>query len=303
MSVRATHSAERMDPSRPSALLRLWLHGAESASTRWAALESLSSSSDGNSDSSLDQLLHRLASFIERDHLWKVKLRRRAAVALLKLSPYAPDNERLQRALARSLALALPRRLAKPLVIDDVMEAAMCEKLIAECRASSDWTSLHRRYSTHDLPIDRLPSGACVSALVRQRVLPMFAAHFGSRYGPGEELQFVHGSGSCGLFVVRYACDGDGGSDGHHPQRGLAGHIDESLCSFVLALSDTADFTGGGTRFEGTKEVIRPPRGSAVLFLGKVWHQGMEITSGERFVLVGLANRRADNGADASSVR
>ena len=40
-------------------------------------------------------------------------------------------------------------------------------------------------------------------------------------------------------------------------------------------------------------DVLTPGRGNALIFLGRVWHEAVPITRGERFVLVGLLNRRA----------
>lgn len=238
----------------------------------------------------------RLASIVERE-TWKLKVRQRAAVALLHLSgSQPPDSMRLQHTLARSLALALPRRLAEPQIVHNVLEPCECKALIDECRIHGQWRSLHRKYATVDMPIELLPSGPRLLAKMRECLLPQFATLFGKRYGPTESLEFRHGSGLPGLFVVRYSCLENTREDGVPPQRGLAGHVDESLVSFVLTLSSTADFTGGGTRFErASPAVVRPPCGSAVLFLGRVWHEGVPITTGERFVLVGLVNR-VNNG-------
>ena len=73
----------------------------------------------------------------------------------------------------------------------------------------------------------------------------------------------------------------------------MGGHVDESHLSFVLQLSESGEFEGGGTRFEREPRVLTPGRGNALIFLGRVWHEAVPITRGERFVLVGLLNRRA----------
>ena len=168
--------------------------------------------------------------------------------------------------------------------------------LIEEARASGEWRALHRKYSTCDLPLDKLPSGPHVVRMLIEHALPLFVHQFGDQFGPAEDLRFVHGQGLPGLFLVRYACDkaGEEDADSTLQQRGLGGHVDESLLSMVITLSDPAvDFQGGGTKFEGVSDVARPDRGGAVLFLGKVWHEGVAITTGERYVLVGLVNRKS----------
>lgn len=282
------------DERTSAASLRAWLHGPGTKAHRWMALDDCCSAAQGKAQLKL-QL--RLASIIERSEVWPLKLRRRAAVALLRLCSAGapPDSARLQQAMARSLALALPRDLATPRVVP-LLEPDECASLIDEARAhgrAHGWQSLHRKYSTVDMPVSLLPSGEQLERLLRLRALPLFAKLFGEQYGPASSLEFVHGSGLPGLFVVRYACGAAEHAQQGVSQRGLAGHVDESICSLVLTLSEASEYSGGGTRFErSSPPVLKPDRGSAVLFLGKCWHEGVAITSGERFVLVGLVNRR-----------
>ena len=95
-------------------MLGAWLHGIQDRESQWAALDAL-----GDCDAAERALLlHRLASIIERNLTWKLQVRRRAAIALLHLARGAPpESEQLQQALARSLALALPRRLGTPRLV------------------------------------------------------------------------------------------------------------------------------------------------------------------------------------------
>ena len=273
-------SEARSAPSCAS-LLRCWLHGTGRGTTvqeRWAALEALSERAD------LATRLRLAALIIEGERVHKMRIRRRAATALLRVCAHAPppDSGRLQTALARSLAFALPRRLATPRLVEQVMAPDECQALIESARENGSWGSLHRKYSTVDLPLEKLDGGAAILDLMRRRVLPHYPLAFGRRFGPAADLAFV----SC--FVVRYTADKGG-------QAGLAGHVDESFVSFVLQLSDDADYEGGGTRFERAG-VLNPGRGNAILFLGRVWHEAVPISRGERYVLVGLLNRRTTPG-------
>ena len=283
-----------MAPIQDANRLLLWkwlLEKVPSMKSRWAALHECHEAL--HDDVHRQRCLHLCARIVERDHRWKLKLRRRAAIALLKLaSIHTPESERLQAALARSLALALPRQLRTPRVVEQLLAPEDCATLMEEARASGEWTRLHRKYSTCDMPLDTLPSGQRVMDALKARALPEFVRHFGAKFGPVDDLQFQHGQGLPGLFIVRYTCEE---ASTRHPsqQRGLGGHVDESLLSMVITLSEPADFQGGGTKFEGVAGVARPGQGGAVLFLGKVWHEGVAITRGERFVLVGLVNRRS----------
>ena len=244
-------------------------------------------------------MCHRLAAIVEqsyagddaafRQRCRSAQRRRRAAIALLRIcTGIVPDDARLQSALARSLALALPLRLKRPVLVEAALPVSDCSVLAREAReegATRGWSSLHRKYSTQDMPIERLPSGARLRARLASCLLPEFPRRFGSsRFGPAEALRFAN------LFVVRYT------TDGRHGQRGLAGHVDEPLVSFVLTLSASDEYAGGGTAFDiggwRGRQVVRPDQGDAVCFLGRLWHEALEISGGERLVLVGLIERR-----------
>ena len=112
----------------------------------------------------------------------------------------------------------------------------------------------------------------------------MFQRVYGERYGPPESLAFRD------LFVAKYEAGG---------QRGLAGHVDTSLLSLVLQLNPTSEFDGGGTHFEHLRRTVAPAQGGAVCFLGKVYHAGVEVTRGRRFVLVALIERAKPMGGGA----
>lgn len=73
------------------------------------------------------------------------------------------------------------------------------------------------------------------------------------------------------------------------PQPGLTAHVDGPPWSFVVALNDADNFTGGGTRFLRDNATYRPNKaGSAVLFSGKNRHEGVPISSGTRYILTGF---------------
>ena len=72
-------------------------------------------------------------------------------------------------------------------------------------------------------------------------------------------------------------------------QRSLNVHTDGSLFSFNILLNEPSDFDGGGTRFEPTGLTVAPSRrGAAVGHSGQVRHSGVEITRGQRYLLVGF---------------
>lgn len=214
-------------PARVRLLLRRCLCSRSEA--RWDALDALAKShrQHGAVRSWLATLVEAAEGVGDDDRLRRsrARRRRRAAIALLRIcrnsrAGVAPDDARLQAALARGLALALPRRLSRPNVAHSVLPPAECEALAREAKcvgAQNGWGSLHRKYSTHDMPVERLASGPRLLERLRATLLPEFPKRFGARFGPEAALRFIN------LFVVRYtASKADG-------QQGLDGHVDESL--------------------------------------------------------------------------
>jgi hypothetical protein len=80
------------------------------------------------------------------------------------------------------------------------------------------------------------------------------------------------------LFVAKYS---------EEAQRSLRAHRDGSELSFVVTLNQ--GFEGGGTQFVHSKVVVAPQvPGTCVLFCGRLWHAGLEITKGTRYILAGF---------------
>lgn len=87
-------------------------------------------------------------------------------------------------------------------------------------------------------------------------------------------------SDPCIVQLVKYAADG---------QRGLQAHVDSAPFSFVLQLNAKSCFTGGGTHFPHLQHTFSLEQGDVLIFPGgKLFHAGVDITSGERYILAGF---------------
>ena len=53
-----------------------------------------------------------------------------------------------------------------------------------------------------------------------------------------------------------------------------------------MALSNAADYSGGGTWFEALESVVHLDKGEAIVFDAKLFHAGVPITRGRRYLLV-----------------
>lgn len=79
------------------------------------------------------------------------------------------------------------------------------------------------------------------------------------------------------IFVVKYDMNG---------QKKLEEHKDGSEFSFILALND--EYQGGGTYFTEIKKHISLETGDCLIFSGQNTHKGVQITSGNRYILTGF---------------
>ena len=76
-------------------------------------------------------------------------------------------------------------------------------------------------------------------------------------------------------------------------QSSLDAHWDESCFSFVMQLNPLDEFRGGGTKFKHASEPLSVEPGEAMVFCGYNVHEGVHITSGERYLLTGFVDLRA----------
>ena len=226
-------STEAIGDSELPLMLRLWMAVPRSRRARrrsrvmrWAVLDALCRRPR------LRRVTEHLVGVIERPKDHRLMVRRAAAIALIRLhggGSACGFSSRVQAALARGLALALPRRLGLPQVVPGLLSEAECTTLLqqAEAHASQHgWGSLHRQYPTVDITLDKLGCGSMVRQRLAASLLPLYAERFGAQYGPASALDFRD------LFVAKYdATPGAGG------QRGLDGHVDASMLSMVLQLN------------------------------------------------------------------
>jgi len=71
-------------------------------------------------------------------------------------------------------------------------------------------------------------------------------------------------------------------------QQSLSEHRDGSVITFNIVLSDSCEYTGGGTRFVDINRTLRLDKGHCLLHCGKIHHEGVAISSGKRVIMVGF---------------
>ena len=67
-------------------------------------------------------------------------------------------------------------------------------------------------------------------------------------------------------------------------QKSLETHIDGSEFSFIIALND--EYEGGGTRIVENNKIVKCNKGDCVIFCGQTQHEGLNVYSGTRYILL-----------------
>uniref|UniRef100_K3W6X8 Fe2OG dioxygenase domain-containing protein n=1 Tax=Globisporangium ultimum (strain ATCC 200006 / CBS 805.95 / DAOM BR144) TaxID=431595 RepID=K3W6X8_GLOUD len=136
-------------------------------------------------------------------------------------------------------------------------------------------TQRHAAYPTTDMPCYRVVP---IESWVRGTLVSRLFSQLYDCYAiPRETKQITFRE----LFYVKYEA-----KPGERAELGI--HCDGSVLSFNVLLNNAAEFTGGGTFFEATKETIHITQGDAVVHSGKVRHAGAPVLEGKRMILVGF---------------
>lgn len=185
------------------------------------------------------------------------------------------------------LILTIPEGNRQAIIaVEQLLEAAECADIVvkAEEQASANvlhnsspvksrngwFTARHSHYSTTDLAISDIPSLQHLErTLADERIFPLLA----DRYGVSADALKV-----LDMFVVKYDENG---------QQRLQPHRDKGQLTFNIALSSGEAYRGGGTRFVYFNRTVNTKQGQVMLHPAALLHEGIAITQGTRYILVG----------------
>ena len=191
------------------------------------------------------------------------------------------DNP-LQRTLQENRLVFNSRRLScfqTPQKIQHLFSFEECNTILQQCRElNNEWTTArHSAFPTTDIPIrkgcDNNNLGYLIDRLY-ERLFPQLSTYYGF-HPTRRDLDFRD------VFIVKYATDA---------QRGLKLHTDGCLMSFNVLISHQDDFQGGGTYFESIDSDVQLNQGDCVFHDARIMHRGIDITQGERYILVGFVD-------------
>ncbi|KAI8137469.1 hypothetical protein BJV82DRAFT_646841 [Fennellomyces sp. T-0311] len=191
-----------------------------------------------------------------------------------KLSSFS--NDPVKRSTQENRIVYNNKRLLSfqtPQKAEHLLSSMECDAVLKQCRELNDWTTTrHSAFPTTDIPIRNTPLEYLVD-MVRTRLFPRLAASYG--FHPTRDLDFRD------VFLVKYAADA---------QRGLKMHTDGCLVSFNVLISHQDDFRGGGTYFASIDSDVQLEQGDCVFHDARIMHRGIDITQGERYILVGFVD-------------
>jgi hypothetical protein len=134
-----------------------------------------------------------------------------------------------------------------------------------------EWKNKRKiKYPTYDIPITNLPESVInlIKIIFEKKIVNLLYTNYGITYD--YKCHLTEG------LVIRYDL---------HTETKLGPHIDDTDMTISILLSDEKTFQGGGMRFKNGLTVL-PNQGDAIFHCSKHEHEGLEIISGVRMILV-----------------
>jgi hypothetical protein len=178
------------------------------------------------------------------------------------------------------------RELRDMIGVRSCLAAGELESILAAVRRDDfPWTvARHKNFPTTDVETAQVPwIDMLLQPHLRGTLLPMIADVFQVK-----RSQLVLRD----TFLIKYAAPSDA-SSASAVQSSLGEHWDESCFSFVVQLNSLDEFRGGGTKFKHASEPLSVAPGEAMVFCGYNLHEGVQISSGARYLLTGFVDLRA----------
>eukprot|EP00037_Helgoeca_nana_P016277 m.153316 g.153316 ORF g.153316 m.153316 type:complete len:340 (-) comp23442_c0_seq2:15-1034(-) len=161
-----------------------------------------------------------------------------------------------------------------------LLSLSECDLIVTAAEATATqrggWeTERHAHYPTTDFAITSIPAVSRLwNTTLGPKVMGALQATVGLGLGP------LHTED---VFVVKYSAT--------QPQRGLRLHRDHSHVSFNIALNDLQEYEGGGTHIVSLgplETTIRIGKGDVLMHMSGLVHEGVNVTAGTRYILVGF---------------
>jgi hypothetical protein len=158
----------------------------------------------------------------------------------------------------------------------EIMTKEICEWIMYESNKKvvelyGGWKNERKiKYPTHDILITNLPESVInlIKIIFEKKIVNVLYKNYTIPYN--YKCHLTEG------FVIRYDLE---------TQTKLGPHMDDTDMTISILLSDENTFEGGGMRFKNGL-TVHPNQGDAIFHCSKHEHEGLEIISGVRMILV-----------------
>jgi hypothetical protein len=219
---------------------------------------------------------------IMRDKLYKnitnFKLVNRSDMCKNSEDEYLPcikdEIQHLTDSIQQGKSISIETRFNQRFIYNNTFTKQECKWIITEAEEyalrNGGWlTKRHIKYPTVDLEVQNIKS---IFRPILLKITELFDKVKRS-YCLDNNVKFNIRD----MFIVKYEYTG--------LQEELEKHLDVSYLSINISLSEVNDYDGGGTQFfDGIRNVGN--QGDAIVHSGRIYHSGLRITRGLRYVLV-----------------
>jgi hypothetical protein len=163
-------------------------------------------------------------------------------------------------------------------IFNNIYSIEICNWIINEsenyAKLNGGWTTKrHINYPTTDLPLENITPIFNFVISTIEFIFPKIQKLYNL---PANVSLDIHD-----LFIVKYE---------ENLQTELEYHRDGSHISFNILLNNEHEFEGGGTHFQKEDKIIKLKQTDMLVHCSKLFHSGIKITKGKRYLLVCFIN-------------
>ena len=140
------------------------------------------------------------------------------------------------------------------------------------------WRMLYT-YTKMDMPCNEVQSLASISNQIMRHIILII----GHVFGKPKAASKLKPRSSKEPHLLMYQK-----VDGKKEHTGVEMHYDGCAISFNLMLSDLNEYSGGGTYMRAMRKTVKLRMGQCLVHPGELYHCGVDIGSGTRFLMVGF---------------
>ena len=140
------------------------------------------------------------------------------------------------------------------------------------------WRTLYT-YTKMDMPCNEVPA----MSLITNQIMGDIIRSIGQVYGKPKAASKLKQRSHKETHLLLYQKE-----SGKTEHTGVEMHYDGCVMTFNLMLSDLSEYNGGGTYIRSIRKSVKLQMGQCLVHPGELYHCGVHISSGKRFLIVGF---------------